>query len=138
TLAMMKQATRTVQIDTTHVNFQYYNKQNLPWNPTINLGAYGTASRDLLFNPNKTIGFQAGFHALERYLIHPDSVQYFRARARYSELYTVGFFFDDQVFRARLAQNINPQWNIGAEYHAKIGRATCREKRQSSAVEVRA
>jgi hypothetical protein len=118
TLAMMKQATRTVQIDTTHVNFQYYNKQNLPWNPTINLGAYGTASRDLLFNPNKTIGFQAGFHALERYLIHPDSVQYFRARARYSELYTVGFFFDDQVFRARLAQNINPQWNIGAEYHA--------------------
>jgi len=118
TLAMMKQSTRTVQIDTSHVNFQYYNKQNLPWNPSINLGSYGLATRDLLFTPNKSIGFQSGFHSLERYLLHPDSVQYFRARARYSELYTVGFFFDDQVFRARLAQNITPQWNMGAEYHA--------------------
>lgn len=118
TLDMLKQSTRTVQIDTSHVNFQYYNKQNTPWNPTINLGAYGMASRDLLFNPNKSIGFQPGFHALERYLIQSDSIQYFRARARYSELYAVGFFFDDQVFRARVAQNINPQWNIGAEYYA--------------------
>ncbi len=118
TLAMLKKATHTVQLDTSHVNFQYYNKQNLPWNPSINLGAYGLATRDLLFTPNKTIGFQSGFHALERYLLTPDSLQYFRARARYSELYAVGFFFDDQVFRARLAQNINPRWNIGAEYHA--------------------
>ncbi|TYR37076.1 hypothetical protein FXV77_07850 [Sphingobacterium phlebotomi] len=118
TLDMLKQSTRTVQIDTTHVNFQYYNKQNVPWNPTINLGSYGLASRDLLFNPNKTIGFQPGFHALERYLLQSDSIQYFRARARYSELYAVGFFFNDQVFRARLAQNINPQLNIGAEYYA--------------------
>src|SRR5690606_3224461 len=76
TLDILKQSTRTVQIDTTHVNFQYYNKQNLPWNPSINLGSYGMATRDLLFNPNKTIGFQSGFHALERYLVTPDSVQY--------------------------------------------------------------
>lgn len=118
TLPMLKQFTHTVQIDTSHINFQYYNKQNLPWNPSINLGAYGLATRDLLFNPNKSIGFQSGFHALERNLLLSDSIQYFRARARYSELYAVGFFFDDQVFRARLAQNINPRWNIGAEYHA--------------------
>lgn len=117
-LNMLKYATYTRQIDTTHHNFQYYNKQNLPWNPSINLGSYGLATRDLLFNPNKSIGFQPGFHALERYLITSDSVNYYRARARYSELYAVGFFFDDQVFRAKLAQNINPHWNIGAEYHA--------------------
>ncbi|WDF68929.1 hypothetical protein PQ465_00795 [Sphingobacterium oryzagri] len=117
-LAMMKLATRTVQVDTSHVNFQYYNPQNQPWNPSINLGSYGLATRDLLFNANKSIGFQSGFHSLERYILDPDSVQYFRARARFSELYSVGFFFDDQVFRVRLAQNITPQWNIGAEYHA--------------------
>ncbi|MGJ1264135.1 putative porin [Sphingobacterium spiritivorum] len=118
TLEMLKQATYTVQIDTSHRNFQYFNKQNLPWNPSINLGSYGLASRDLLFNPNKTIGFQSGFHAMERYLLRPDSIQYYRARARYSELYAVGFFFDDQVFKAKIAQNITPHWNIGAEYHA--------------------
>jgi len=118
TLDMLKHATYTKQIDTSHRNFQYYNKQNLPWNPSVHLGSYGLATRDLLFSPSKTIGFQPGFHALERYLVLADSVQYYRARARYSELYAVGFFFDDQVFRAKLAQNINPQWNIGAEYHA--------------------
>ena len=107
TLDMMKKGTYTVQIDTSHRNFQYYNKQNLPWNPSINLGSYGLATRDLLFQPTKTIGFQSGFHSLERTLYRPDSIQYFRARARFSELYSVGFFFNDQVFRARLAQNIN-------------------------------
>jgi len=118
TLENMKRGTYTIQIDTVHKNFQYYNKQNLPWNPSINLGSYGLATRDLLFNPNKTIGFQSGFHALDRYLYQPDSIQYFRARAPYSELYVVGFFFNDQVFRARITQNINPRWNVGGEFHA--------------------
>ena len=118
TLNMLKYATYTKQIDTTHYNFQYYNNQNLPWNPSINLGAYGLATRDLLFQPTKKIGFQSGFHALERYLLTSDSVLYYRARARYSELYAVGFFFADQVFKVKLAQNINPNWNIGVDYHA--------------------
>lgn len=118
TLNMLKYATHTKQIDTTHHNFQYYNNQNLPWNPSINLGSYGLATRDLLFTPSKKIGFQPGFHALERYLLTSDSVLYYRARARYSELYAVGFFFEDQVFKAKLTQNINPNWNIGVDYRA--------------------
>ena len=118
TLNMLKYATQTRQIDTTHYNFQYYNKQNLPWNPSINLGSYGLATRDLLFTPSKKIGFQPGFHALERQLLTSDSIMYYRARARYSELYAVGFFFDDQVFKAKMAQNIKPNWNLGLEYQA--------------------
>lgn len=118
TLRAMKEYTQTSMIDTTHHNFQYYNKQQLPWNPSIHLGSYGLATRDLLYEQDKSIGFQTGYHALERYLVNPDSLHYYRARARYSELYTVGFFFADQVFRAKLAQNINPRLNIGAEYHA--------------------
>src|SRR5690606_31390963 len=118
TLDMLKKGTYTRQIDTSHHNYQYYNPQNLPWNPSVNLGSYGLATRDLLFQPKKTIGFQSGFTALERYLLNPDSVQYFRARARYSELSAVGFFFDDQVFRARVAQNITPQWNMNVDFHS--------------------
>lgn len=117
-LETLKNLTKTYQIDTTHYNFQYYNKQNLPWNPSINLGSYGLATRNLLFTPDKSIGFQPGFHAMERYLIVGDSIEYYRARARYSELYAVGFFFNDQVFKAKLAQNIKPNWNMGAEYNA--------------------
>ncbi|HAE69952.1 MAG TPA: hypothetical protein DCG77_22780, partial [Sphingobacterium sp.] len=118
TLDMLKKGTYTRQIDTSHHNYQYYNPQNLPWNPSVNLGAYGLATRDLLFQPKKTIGFQSGFTALERYLLNPDSIQYFRARARYSELSAVGFFFNDQVFRAQLAQNINSQWNMNVDFHS--------------------
>lgn len=118
TLAMMKQGTFTYQIDTLHQNFQYYNPQNQPMNPSINLGSYGLATRDLLFVPNKSIGFQTGFHSLERYLYRSDSIKYYRARAPFSELYNVGFFFDDQVIRAKVTQNINPRLNIGGEFHA--------------------
>ena len=118
TLDMMKQGTFTYQIDTLHQNFQYYNPQNQPMNPSINLGSYGLATRDLLFVPNKTIGFQTGFHSLERYLYRSDSVKYYRARAPFSELYNVGFFFDDQIIRAKVTQNINPRLNIGGEFHA--------------------
>ena len=118
TLAMMKQGTFTYQIDTLHKNFQYYNMQNQPRNPSINLGSYGLATRDLLFVPNKTIGFQTGYHSLERYIYQPDSIKYYRARAPFSELYNVGFFFDDQIIRAKVTQNINPHLNIGGEFHA--------------------
>ncbi|MEC3881578.1 putative porin [Parapedobacter sp. 10938] len=118
TLAMMKQGTFTYQIDTLHKNFQYYSPQNQPKSPTIHLGSYGLATRDMLFEPNKTIGFQTGFHALERYLYQPDSIKYYRAQAPFSELYNVGFFFDDQIIRAKVTQNINPRLNIGGEFHA--------------------
>lgn len=118
TLAMMNEGTFTYQIDTLHQGFQYYNPQNQPRNPSINLGSYGLATRDLLFVPDKTIGFQPGFHSLSRFLYEPDSVKYYRARAPFSELYNVGFFFDDQIIRAKVTQNVSPSFNVGGEFHA--------------------
>src|SRR3546814_11787446 len=41
-----------------------------------------------------------------------------RARAPFSELYNVGFFFDDQIIRAKVTQNINSRLNIGGEFQA--------------------
>jgi len=110
TLDRMKLGTYTVQIDTTLQGFQYYNPQNNPYNPSINTGSYGLATRDLLFNPSKTIGFQPGFHSLDRYLYNPDSVRYYRARSPFSEL---NFVTGDQIFGATVSQNISPQWNVG-------------------------
>src|SRR5690606_34985077 len=97
TLEKMESGTFTVPLDTTLRGFQYYNPQNLPTNPSINLGNYGLATRDLLFNPDRSIGFQTGFHSLERYVLNPDSIHYYRNRAPYSELY---FVTTDQVFKA--------------------------------------
>jgi len=126
TLDRMKLGTSTVQIDTTLYGFQYYNPQNNPYNPSINTGNYGLATRDLLFNPSKKIGFQTGFHSLERYLFNPDSVHYYRARSPYSEL---SFVTGDQVFRATLAQNINPNWSVGADLNFTLSKGFYQNQR---------
>lgn len=112
TLDRMEEGTYTVPLDTTLNLFRYHNPQNNPYNPSINLGSYGLPTRDLLFQPSKEIGFQTGFHSLERYLLRPDSTRYYRNRAPYSEL---SFVTGDQIFTAMAAQNINPQWSIGGE-----------------------
>lgn len=112
TLDRMRSGTSTVQIDTSHFGYQYYNPQHNPYNPSIHLGSYGLSTRDLLFNPPKTIGFQTGFHSMDRYVRSPDSIKYYRARSPYSEL---EFVTGDQVFKATVAQNINPQWSIGTD-----------------------
>ncbi len=117
TRALLEKGTHTRMIDTTLSAFQYYNPQNQPRNPSIHTGNYGLPTRDLLFNPSRTIGFQTGFHSLERYLYLNDSVRYYRARAPFSELY---FVTHDRIFRATLSQNIHPRLNIGAEFGATV------------------
>lgn len=126
TLDKMNLGTYTVPLDTTLRGFQYYNPQNQPRNPSINIGNYGLPTRDLLFNPSKTIGFQPGFHSLERYLLKSDSVRYYRNRAPYSELY---FVTGDQVFRAQVAQNINPLWSIGGDLHFALSKGIYQNQR---------
>lgn len=126
TLDRMKLGTYTVQIDTTLRGFQYYNPQYNPYNPSINNGNYGLATRDLLFNPSKTIGFQTGFHSLERYLLHPDSIRYYRARSPFSEL---GFVTGDQVFRATIAQNVTPRWSIGGDLNFALSKGLYQNQR---------
>lgn len=126
TLDRMRLGTSTVQIDTMLHGFQYYNPQNDPYNPSINTGNYGLATRDLLFNPSKKIGFQTGFHSLERFLFNPDSVHYYRARSPYSEL---SFVTGDQVFRATLAQNINPNWSVGADLNFTLSKGFYQNQR---------
>lgn len=126
TLDKMELGTFTVPLDTTLKGFRYYNPQNLPTNPSIHLGNYGLATRDLLFNPDRSIGFQTGFHSLERYLLRPDSIHYYRNRAPYSELY---FVTGDQVFKALAAQNINPHWSVGAEIHYALSKGFYQNQR---------
>ena len=126
TLDKMKLGTYTVPLDTTLGGFQYYNPQNQPYNPSINNGSYGLPTRDLLFNPSKTIGFQTGFHSLERYLLNPDSVKYYRNRAPYSELY---FVTGDQVFRAQVAQNVHPLWSVGGDLNFALSQGFYQNQR---------
>ena len=118
--ALLRSATQTFPLDTSLSNVQNYSPLYQPTQPTIGLGSLGIAYRDLLFNPSKSIGFDAGFHALDRYLMTQDDVKYYRARSPYTELYYVNGSFQEQLLRVTHSQNIKPNWNVGANYN-RIG-----------------
>lgn len=120
TLNLLKDSTQTIPIDTTSTNFHNYSPINQPTNPTIGLGNIGLAYRELLFNPTKTIGFDAGFHALDAYLLKPSDIKYYRARTPFTELYYINGTLKEQVFKVIHSQNIKPGFNIGANYN-RIG-----------------
>lgn len=116
TLGLLEDSTQTVPLDTTLTNFNNYSLIRQPKKPTMDLGNNGLAYRELLFEPTKTIGFDAGFHALDLYLLRQDSIRYYRAKSPYTELYYVNGGTVEQIFKVTHSQNINPNWNFGANY----------------------
>lgn len=118
---LLKDSIQTIPLDTALSNFQNYSPLSQPRNPTIGLGSIGLAYRNLLFNPSKTIGFDVGFHSLDRYMLTVDSVRYYRAQSPYSELYYIDGGLKMELFRATFARNITPNWNVGGEYNRVAG-----------------
>jgi len=102
-------------LDTGLVNFENYSPINQPRNPKISLGFVGLAQRDLLFNPRKTIGFDEGLHALDAYMVNPQDINYFNARAPYTllSLFSTLGGSKEQLFKVVHTQNVKPNWNVG-------------------------
>lgn len=116
-LRLFREGTQTIGIDTTLANFQNYSPLYQPGNPTIGLGANGIAYREMLFQPSKTIGFDAGFHSLDLYRLTQDSLRFYRARTPYTELYYVNGKDVEQTFKVTHTQNVKPNLNIGANFN---------------------
>lgn len=115
----LQDSTRLFPLDTTTKDFQRYKVIDEPEHPTMNLGLNGLAYRDLLFEPSKTIGFDVGYHYYDRYLLHPEDVNYYQARSPFTELYYETPAFGrsaEQQFHVIHSQNIKPNWNIGASF----------------------
>ncbi|OOQ58371.1 hypothetical protein BC343_11045 [Mucilaginibacter pedocola] len=112
---LLSDSTQLFPLDTGLVNFENYSPLNQPRNPKIHLGYLGTSQRDLLFNPRKTIGFDESMHALDAYLINPQDINYFNARAPYTllSLYNTLGSTREQYFKALHTQNVKPNWNVG-------------------------
>jgi hypothetical protein len=112
---LLTDSTQLFPLDTGLVNFENYSPLSQPRNPKISLGYLGVAQRDLLFNPRKTIGFDEGQHSLDAYMVNPQDINYFNARAPYTLLSlssTLGTT-KEQYFKTLHTQNIKPNWNIG-------------------------
>ena len=120
-LKLFHEGTQTIGIDTTLTNFQNYSPINQPGNPTIGLGVNGIAYREMLFQPTKTIGFDAGFHSLDIYRLTQDSLRFYRARTPFTELYYVNGKDIEQTFKITHSQNVKPNLNIGANFNRLSG-----------------
>ncbi len=111
---LLTDSTQLFPLDTGLVNFQNYSPLNQPRTPKIYLGNTGTDERSLLFEPLHTIGFDAGLHTLDAYLLNPQDINYYRARVPYTQLSLVGVTGrTEQLFKVLHTQNINHQLNVG-------------------------
>ena len=110
---LLKDSTQLLRLDTGIVNFENYSPVLQPNDPKITLGNTGLPERSLLFDPPQTIGFDAGLHELDAYLLGPQDINYYRARVPLTDLYFVSGGTTEQVFKAIHTQNINPRLNVG-------------------------
>lgn len=111
--ALLKDSTQVFLLDTGLKNFENYSPLYQPRDPKLNLGSTGLAERDLLFQPSQAIGFDWGVHFLDAYLLQPSDIQYYRARAPYTNLTLFSSGLKEQIFKATHTQNVNPQLNVG-------------------------
>ncbi len=117
---LLNDSTQVLPLDTTLTNFENYSALYQPRHPTIGLGNLGLAYRNLLFEPQKSIGFDVGLHFLDAYLLKPEDVTYYRARTPFTNLYYVNGALKEQVFKVTHTQNIKPNWNAGFNFN-RIG-----------------
>jgi len=122
TLKLTKDSIQTLALDTSLRQMQNYSPIQQPRRPTINTGNIGLAAKALLFEPDKTIGFNAGFHSLDWYALGHDDIVYYQARTPFTNLSYFGQYSGDaeQLFHVTHTQNINKRWNIGGSYN-RIG-----------------
>jgi len=110
---LLKDSTQLLPLDTGLYNFENYNPLNQPRSPKIFLGNTGTDERSLLYEPSHIIGFDAGLHTLDAYLLNPQDINYYRARVPYTQLSLVTGGLKEQIFKVLHTQNVNPRLNVG-------------------------
>jgi len=116
TLKLLKDSIQTLAIDTTLFGVQNFSVLGQPRRPTVGTGVLGLAAMPLLFEPVKTIGFDAGFHALDFYTLKNEDVRFYRARSPFTSLHYVSGGEKEQMLKIIHTQNIKKNWNFGATY----------------------
>lgn len=120
TRKLTKDSIQTLALDTTLAGIQNFSPIAQPRRPTVGTGLVGLAATALLFEPVKTIGFDAGFHSLDMYKFTHDDVKFYRARSPFTSLSYISAGDNVQLLKIIHSQNIKPNWNFGANFN-RIG-----------------
>lgn len=82
----------------------------------IYLGNTGNAAKSIIFNPTRTSGWDAGFHAYDIYQFSIPETRFYKTTRPYSEIgYLLGSR-TEQLIHLLHTQNITPDWNAAFQY----------------------
>ncbi len=104
-----------IRFDTILTGFQQFN-------PTLHndhfkewTGNIGGASKNMVFEPGHSIGFNYGYNVFEDYMYHNYSNKYYQVRNPFTEIYYVSGPSKEDVFRVIHSQNITKTWNVALD-----------------------
>ena len=80
------------------------------------LGAVGTASRPLLYQPNLELGARFGRNAFDRYAHNPRTVPYYDSRSPYSFFRYIQSGAGEQVFEISYSRSLKKNFSVGVDY----------------------
>ncbi len=110
------------QPDTALTNFSRYSPvwNDREWAHTY-LSNIGQAHHWTAFEYTRTVGFDMGWHAYDRYRLQPDSVRYYTSEFPFSEIkYALGTG-EEQFLTAELGIPVRRNWHINALYRLMVG-----------------
>jgi hypothetical protein len=82
----------------------------------IYIGNIGSATRSVLFSPVMQAGWDAGFHAYDRYNWTLNDVRFFTVTRPYSEIFYMLGSKSEQQIALLHTQNIKPNWNVLGQF----------------------
>ena len=80
------------------------------------LGAVGTASRPLLYQPNLELGARYGRNAFDRYAHNARTVPYYDSRSPYSFFRFIQSGAGEQIFEISYSRSLKKNFSIGIDY----------------------
>ncbi|RYY16470.1 MAG: hypothetical protein EOO36_11115, partial [Cytophagaceae bacterium] len=80
------------------------------------LGAVGSASRPLLYQPNLQLGARIGRNAFDRYARDASQVPYYDSRSPYSFFRYIQSSQGEQIFEISYSRSLGKNFSIGAAY----------------------
>lgn len=80
------------------------------------LGAVGTASRPLLYQPNLELGARYGRNAFDRYAHNARTVPYYDSRSPYSFFRFIQSGAGEQVFEISYSRSLKKNFSVGVDY----------------------
>ncbi|WP_345055916.1 putative porin [Hymenobacter glaciei] len=113
---VLRDSTKGTPVDTT---LTHWPQQRFWLHDTTfqqDLGAVGTASRPLLYQPNLELGARYGRNAFDRYAHDARTVPYYDSRSPYSFFRFIQSGAGEQVFEISYSRSLKKNFSIGVDY----------------------